>query len=132
WFYKNWRAMQAEGEKLNATARAIFYPLTAYFLFRHIGKRGEALGVAAGLPAGVLAVALFLLSLTSRMPDPWWLITFLSALPLLPVQAAINEINLRVAPDADRNTRYGGWNIFGLVVGGLLLVFVVFASFAPR
>ena len=133
WFYQNWKAMQAAGENLNAPVRAIFYPFTAYYLFRHVRDRGEALGIAAGsFPAGVLAFALLVLSGAGRLPEPWWLITFLGVLTLLPVQTLINEINARVAPEADRNERFTGWNIFGLIAGGLFFAFVVVASFLPE
>ncbi len=131
WFYKNWKAMQSSGESLNAPVRALFYPLTAYWLFRHIGERGVALGMAAGFSAGLLAVAVFLLSMLWRLPDPWWLAGFASVAALLPVQTAVNEINYRMAPDADPNTRFRGWNIFGLIVGGILFGLVVLGAFAP-
>jgi hypothetical protein len=133
WFYKNWKAMQATGEKLNAPVRAVFYPVTAYWFFRHLRSRAEAAGVGAGFHAGGLAVALFVISaVTWQLPDPWWLTGYASFLVLLPVRGAIERINRKVAPDADRNARFSGWNIFGLVLGALMLTLIILGMVLPQ
>lgn len=133
WFYKNWKCMQRnDNEKLLAPVRAFFYPLMSYFLFRRIRDHAASAQVDAGLAAGPLAFAVFVLAGLQRLPDPWWLLTLLSFLPLLPVQAAVNRINLKLAPGIDPNTRYSGWNIALLAVGGLLLVAAVYGTFFPE
>jgi hypothetical protein len=133
WFYKNWKAMQAEGIKLNAPVRAVFYPLTSYWLFRHIGARAAAAGVAGTYHAGGLAAALFIVSsVTWRLPDPWWLLGYAGFLLLLPVQASVDQINLKVAPDADRNARFSGWNIVSMIVGCLVLALAIVGMFVPQ
>jgi hypothetical protein len=122
WFYKNWQAMQASGAKLNAPVRALFYPITAFWLFRHIRERALGAGVS-GFPAGWLAAALFMLYMgTIWLPDPWWLLSYLNVLLFFPVLAAVDGVNRKRAPDADPNARLSGWNIFGIVVGGSILV----------
>jgi hypothetical protein len=57
--------------------------------------------VEGGLQAGLLALALFILSLLWRLPDPWWLVGLAAFVPMLPVQSAVNEINARLAPQAE-------------------------------
>jgi hypothetical protein len=47
------------------------------------------------------------------------------------VQAAVDQINLKLAPGADPNARFSGLNIFGMVIGGLLLVLGIVGSFLP-
>jgi hypothetical protein len=133
WFYKNWKAMQQSGEKLNAPIRAVFYPVTAYWLLRHIRERAEALGVEASFSAGGLATALFFLSaVTWRLPDPWWLIGYAAFVVLLPARAAIERINEKVAPGAERNARFSGWNILGLVFGALMLALIIAGMVLPE
>jgi Domain of unknown function (DUF4234) len=123
WFYKNWKAMQASGARLNAPIRAVFYPLTAYWLFRHVRERAIAAQIAPHHQAGPLAAVLFAVyALTFWLPDPWWLLGYLTILAVLPVQATVDQINRELTPEADPNVRFSGWNIFGIVVGVLILV----------
>lgn len=133
WFYKNWKCVQRTlGEDVNAPIRAPFYPLLSYALFRRIREHARQNGVEPGFPAGFLAVTVFLFAVLVRLPDPWWLLTYLGFLPLLTVQKAVNALNRELAPEADANTRFTGWNIFGLVVGGILFAMAVLGSFVPE
>jgi hypothetical protein len=47
-------------------------------------------------------------------------VTLPGFLPLLPVQTA---------PEADPNARLSGWNIAGVILGGLLVALAVFGTF---
>ena len=66
-----------------------------------------------------------------RLPDPYWLVSYLSFVPLLPVQSAVNRLNSVAAPDAPRNDSYSGANVVMIVVGGLLLALAIFGTFLP-
>src|SRR5262245_21832197 len=132
WFYKNWKCVERNnGEKVNAPIRSVFYPLVSYSLFRRIREHARRAG-SVEFPAGWLAVALFLMALLWRLPDPWWLVGFLGFLPLYPVQQAVNEINRKLAPQADTNARFTGWNVFGLVAGGIVFVLAAIGAFVPQ
>ena len=129
WFYKNWQCVQRNGENVIAPIRAIFYPIVSYGLYRRIRDKAKGLGVGDELAAGALAVLTFIGSMLWRLPDPWWLIGLLAFLPILPVQVKVNDINRAVAPNADPNGKFSGWNIFGIVVGGLLLIMAIVGTF---
>ena len=129
WFYRNWKHLQKlTGDRVSASIRAVFYSLTAYFLFKGMRKQAAAMDVVFPA-AGPLAIALLVLTSLWRVPDPYWLMIFLGFVPLLPVQAAVNEMNRKAAPEADPNSRLGGWNIAAVVVGGLLFVMAVIGAF---
>jgi hypothetical protein len=122
WSYKNWKSAQRlANSNANAPIRAFFYGLTSYWLFKHIGEHAKSVDPGVSLPAGPLALAVLALVLAANLPDPYWLVTLLGFLPLLPVQGAVNRVNLQLAPDADPNARFSGWNIAGVVLGGLLV-----------
>jgi hypothetical protein len=130
WCYWQWKAAsRISGEKLLAPVRALFAGVTSYFLFKRINAQGERHGVS--IAAGPLAFAFFIMTALWRLPDPYWLICEFSFLPLLPVQAAINRINAETAPDLDPNTRFSGWNIFGIVVGLVFFALVIVGMFIP-
>ena len=130
WFYKNWQCLQRLGKKLNAPIRAVFYPLTAYWLFKPIEEQARKAGLS--LAGGGLAAVVFLFGALWRLPEPWWLVSLLGFLPLLPVQRVVNDLNRQVAPEAERNTRFTGANIAALIIGGLLLAMVILGSFLPE
>ncbi|HEV3008209.1 MAG TPA: hypothetical protein VGX52_04165 [Burkholderiales bacterium] len=133
WFYKNWKCVQRNtGDDVSAPLRAVFYPLISYPLFKRIRSHARSSGVESDFPAGVLAIAVFLVALLWRLPDPWWLVSFFGFLPLLPVQRAVNAVNRKLAPAADANTRFRGWNIFGLIAGGIVLALTVTGAFVPE
>jgi len=103
----------------------------AYALFRRIRDKAADAHVK-GLPAGPLAVAVFVLAALYRLPDPWWLVTFLGFLPLMRVQQTVNALNEKLAPDAHPNRRFTGWNVFGLVAGGALFALSLVGVFLPE
>jgi hypothetical protein len=130
WSYRNWKqASRLSGEKLNAPIRAVFYPLTSYFLFRRIDDYGAKRRTRLPMGAGTLAFFLFVLNALWRLPDPYWLVSFASFLPLLAVQATVNEINREVAPGSDPNTRFRAWNIVAAVLGGAWVALVLIGLF---
>ena len=130
WFYKNWKnAQRLAGSSANAPIRAFFYGLTSYWLFKHIREHAQRVDPAIALPAGQLALGVLAFTLIANLPDPWWLFTLAGFLPLLPVQEAVNRVNQQLAPDADPNARFGGWNIFWLVLGSLILGLAVLGLF---
>ena len=132
WFYKNWKCMQENfGHKLNAPIRA-FFPLISYPLFRQIRDHAASAQLESKLSAGPLALTVFLIAVLYRLPDPWWLVSLLGFLPLLPVQSAVNEINAKFAPDADHNGRFSGWNIVGMIAGGIVLALAIIGMFVPE
>lgn len=133
WFYKNWKCVQRlNGRKISAPLRAFFYTLTSYSLFCHIRDQARAVGIETSLQAGLLAVGVFVFGVLWRLPDPLWLVSYFSFLPLLPVQSVVNQINRKSTPDADPNRRLQGWNIATLIIGGLLLVLTILGTFVGK
>lgn len=128
WFYQQWkREVARTGEDLWVVPRAIFAPIFAYSLFRRVHQLA-AEGQGAGFSPGFLATAYIMINLAWRLPDPYWVAAFFAFLPLLPVQAAANRINQRVAPAAPRNELFTLANVAGIVVGSFLVLGVIAQS----
>lgn len=134
WFYRNWLLIK-ERESLDIKPfwRAFF----AYFYCVQCFTRIRSYAVRLELPisfssAGLLATGWMVITLTWKLPDPYWLLTFLSFIPMLPVQALANCINQREAPTHFQNSRFTGWNIAMVIVGGLLVILAVIGTFLPE
>ena len=127
WMYRHWRLIQGRDRSdIMPFWRAFFGIFFVYSLFKRMRSDGEAQGVSDSFPAGALATAYILVSLTWRMPEPWWLIGFANIVVCAVAQAYANRVNMAAAPNHERNARFSGLNWLGIVVGGtfLLLMFI--------
>ncbi len=77
------------------------------------------------MAAGPLATGYIALSLVGRLPDPYFLIGFLSPLLLVPVQRHVNRINTLTAPGHDRNARFRVWNWLSVAAGAIVIVLII-------
>jgi hypothetical protein len=131
WFYKHWRYVHSR-EQVLVIVRTIFYPVTAYSLMRRVQEMAPQAGTPGIRQPGMLAFLVFFFALLGNAPDPYWLASLLSILPLLPVQAAVNELNRKVAPDADPNERFSGGNIAWIAIGALLWALILVGMFVEE
>jgi hypothetical protein len=133
WFYRNWKTIKQRGrDDIMPFWRALFSPLWAYSCFREIKEAIESRRNVASVSPGAMAVAYFLLNLSSRLPGSWALLAFFIFVPLLPFNSLArnyNHINGQRSPDYDR---YGALNWLAIVVGGLFLLLVAYGATLPE
>ena len=132
WFYKNWKYIKIRTRaKIRPFWRTVFSIFYCYPLFKHIQESGNSHGSRSDINPGGLAAGYIVLTMLHRLPDPFWLVSLLAFVPLIPVQGAINSINATVAPKADRNGKFSVANIVAMLLGSLLLVFVTLDMMFP-
>jgi len=123
WFYRQWEAVRrGHALRLNAPLRAVCFPLTSYALFQQIAHESRRLQIPCAIQPLPLALGVLVIASLLRMPDPYWMLSLLGFLPLIPIQSAINEIHERLSPNAPRNTGYSTLNLITIVPGMLILV----------
>ena len=133
WFYKNWVLIkQRTNQHMMPFWRAAFAPLWAYSCFKHIATAAKDRNTSAPPAIGMLAVVYFVLQAVWRLPDPYWLISFFSFVPLMPANSAARLVNRTLAGDTYDNAKFSGWNWLGLVVGGLFLVLALIGTWYPE
>ena len=129
WFYKNWRLIREREGHLSPFWRTVFAYFFCYEMFKHIRDYPTPTRANATLPAGPLTAGWILVSLLWRLPDPYWFVSFLAFLFLIPVQMAANKVNSSVVPTHDPNSRFTAANWAAVVVGGLLLLLDIVGEF---
>jgi hypothetical protein len=129
WFYMNWGYVNRREQQIRPFLRAIFWPLFCYPLFRRIHLAAESQGTQRSFAPIPLAAGWVILRLLGGLPDPGWPIGLFSVLCLVPVQATVNEINLATNPQHNRNSRFTGWNIAALAIGGGVLILALIGTF---
>lgn len=133
WFYKNWCLVKdREKTRIIPALRAVFAYFFCYVLFARMRATAREHGIPVILPAGPVALGWIGISLLIRLPEPYFLVSILSVVLLVPVQVAVNRINSRTAPYHDRNSRFTGVNIATVILGGLFLVASVMAYLLPE
>ena len=128
WLYQNWKRIEnSSGESFSPFWRTFFAPYWVFSLFRRIRGIAASQGVPINWRADVLATFYVALSLMWRLPDPWGWISFVSFVPLIPVQQAAQRVNERYVGSTTetRNEGYSTANVALIVIGGLLLVLAV-------
>lgn len=133
WFYKNWHFIKARRQlDISPFARAVFAVFFCHSCFVHMRDDAKTAGVDVQWSPTVLTIAWVLLTLTSVLPDPFWLISLLAFVVLIPVQAQINRVNTVVAPEHDTNSSFSGANWAAIVVGGFVVIAAIVGSFLPE
>jgi hypothetical protein len=126
WFFKNWKFVRRrDASNIRPFWRAVFSPLWCYALCMDVAGGGGGF-----TPRSALAVALsyFVLSVLWRLPDPYWLLSFLSFVPLLCVVRQIDRLNRLRGAKSVYYRKFGVRHIALCVVGGAVLGFATLSS----
>jgi hypothetical protein len=124
WFYKQWDRVRDAGENLAPAPRALFAIVFCYPLFRRIVESGHAVGVKTGAPAWLLTIGFIAPSLTTRMPEPAFLLGLLAVVPLVAAQRIATAVALAQGSTEDRNTRLTPAN--WAAIGAAFFIFELF------
>jgi hypothetical protein len=128
WFYQQWKCIRRR-EDISPFWRTFFSGVTSFGLFKRIANDANASDVRVSFNPVVAGALVMVLSASSRLPQPWWLVSVLSFAPVLPVQATLNRLNAQLAPDADRNERWTASNYVVLVLGTLFLGLAILGTY---
>lgn len=122
WFYRNWKTIKhVQGSEAWPFWRAVFSPLWSYSCFNAMAEIAEGRRRSLAFSPGLLAFAYFLLNVTSRAPDPWWLFCFFIFVPLLPVNSLARQYNQAEGIGDRAADEYSVLNWLAIVIiGGLV------------
>lgn len=130
WFYRNWQCVK---HRLDLDIwpfwRAFFAPLWLFSLTAHVRDHGRQVGLSTSLSPIAVGGAYLAISILWRLPDPYWLVSMLSFLPLLLVQDAADRVAVAVDGKDPQLQRLNVWNWTALVVGGGLLILSLIGTF---
>ena len=133
WFYKNWVLIKERtDQKIMPFWRAFFAPLWAYSCFNHIKSSANENDVPESLIIGLLAIVYFILQALWRIPDPYWVILFLSFLLIIPANSVASSVNEKLVSDFTNNRKFSAWNWLAVVLGGSLFLMSLLGTFMPE
>lgn len=136
WFYRSWRQIK---EHTKATFSpgwrtvGLFIPIyniwRIYTLFDDVKSLRIKAGFTENPSPGWLTLGYIILAGLSRLPGPWWLLTFLSILPLLSIQKALNEYWDKEQTGRKEKTKFSTKEIVILIIGGIFLALSLWGAF---
>lgn len=128
WTYKAWRFYkQKEDSDIMPAMRTIFSIFYLYSLFERIIESTAEKGNKAKFSPIVLFLGFLAVNLLAYLPDPYWLISLLGFIFLIPPFLALNFVKLNskefvVFDQAKFNGRQIALIIIGLILWGLVLL----------
>lgn len=134
WMYKSWKFFK-EKESLDIlpAARAIFAIIFLFPLLEKIKGFAKTTGYNSGYSSGLLTFAFIFLNIAaSQLPEPFWLISYLSFVFLI---APVNAFNFAIENSGQYNAWRGGFNnrqIGILVVGVIVWVLALIGLFSAE
>lgn len=127
WFYKNFNACKKRYDDDSIPVlRTLFSPIFSYSLFTSINSERENADVDKKLYPGFLALIYFVLNASGRvLPDPFFLISLLTFLPLLAANRAINELNAKINQAYRPDSQFSWINWIFLILGLIFTTLVI-------
>jgi thioredoxin len=123
WFYKNWKSVKKNiKRKISPFWRSVFAVLFFHGFLKIVREYANDKKVECKYNVDLLALIYMLLSISWRVPDPFWIIACFSFIPLLSAQKTINNLKEKISPNTDSNSRFSTGNII-LVVLGVIIIF---------
>lgn len=131
WMYKQWKLVEKEQNlSIYPFWRTIFGSLWTGSLAKQIGILVKTKNIDINYNYWMIGISFFLLSITWRLQDPYWLLSFLSFIPLLPLVSTTNRYYEIVDKDLP-SKRLKWWQIVLIILGVILMSSVVWDSFFP-
>lgn len=132
WAYRNWWWVKKTRDKeVIPVLRAIFSPIFMFSLLRHLEAEAADEEIDIIWSPLLIALLFFALTMSWRLPDPYWLVSLLTFASLLAPQATANAIHTKVSGQPP-NANYSAFAIGVVIVGGIMLVLVLVGTFLPE
>ncbi len=131
WFYRNWKYVRERDlSNISPFWRSVFSVIWYPSLCADLRRTLPDSAVASSGVLNCMALLYFALSISWRAPDPYWLVTCLTFIPLLPAARAIAAVNRPTSPDFRENSRWRFRHIVLAVVSTPILAFGIASSLA--
>jgi len=138
WFYRNWSQLKYHKDlKINPVLRTLglFVPILnvvlIYKQFKQINDFADEAGIDKTYPPIATLGGLLGFAALGKLPDPFWLLSFLSVLPLALVQTTINSYWHIEEPCLRIRKHPSIGQIVILIIGAIFWAFALVGLFLP-
>lgn len=131
WFYKSWIFIQQRDNdtKFIALVLAIFSPITFYPFIKDVNSQLASEKEKPVYFLGILAFFFFIINLSWRLPDPYWVLSVFSFLFVIPVLREINNLNKQFPQIINKNSKFYIKEYLIIIIGSALGILVCLSTF---
>jgi hypothetical protein len=120
WMHQNWMVLRDRfGARVSPFWRAFLAPIFSYTLFARVARVGEAHGLSLAIAPAWLAAGYLLGAFLAQVTIG--ILAVATAVPLLPANELLAQLNQTLAPDAPPRVGWSVLNVIWLVLFALLL-----------
>lgn len=132
WTYKAWKHFELkENLDINSIGRTIFLIFFQYELYQKIKRYSQEVNYQIDFQSGYLVFGLIVSNLLGKLPEPFWLISIVSFIFLIPPFKAFNFYKLNSSDiKAEIQERFNSKQIALIIVGSIFwaLIFLGLTS----
>ena len=131
WMYDQWTLLK-ERQQLNISPfwRSFFATLWAGSLASEVKKFLKKENINVSYSPSVIGVTFFILSLLYKLPDPYWLVAFLSFIPILPILEIMNQYYEETEKGLPERS-FVWWQIILVGAGLILFILSIYGTLYP-
>ena len=131
WFYRNWKLLKEVGSlKISPFWRAFFAPFYAGSIAGQLQKFLKEKNSPCDYSPTIIGISYFIIMILWRLPDPFWLVSFLSFVPMLPLVNSMNTYWQKEEQGLPVE-KFTWWQMILVVLGALLVIFAAIGAFMP-
>lgn len=126
WMYKEWKFFkQKDGLDIWPAMRALFSILFIFSLIHSINNYALEKNNSKYI-SNTYGIVFIILTLTGRLPEPYFLISIFLCLPLIPILALINQIKTEDEQiNVLENKRFNGKQIVLIILGTIFWILLI-------
>lgn len=119
WLYRTWKIVQKQIDyDISPFWRTFFCDITVFSLFIILNSYVKKHNNKEKFAPIILAFVFIILGVLLKLPDPFWLVSYLQVIILMFLQNKINKINQEFYPNAIQN-KWSRKNIIVLIIGSI-------------
>ncbi len=129
WLYKSWKFFkEREDLDIMPAARAIFGIFYMFQLMEKIQENAKSVGYTSSFSSGLILAGIIASNVISRLPDPFWMISFATCFLFIPPYKAFNYFKEN-ADDINATEQSGfNWKQIILLVLGVIMWLLILAG----
>ena len=133
WIYKSWRFFRDKDNlDILPVARTLFSIFYVYALFEKIQSYSKSVGNTKAFSSIGSFIAILAMNLTGYLPDPFWLVSFLTFYFFIPAFESLNfAIRYSSAFTVVESESFNTRQIILMLVGGAFLLLVLIGLLVP-
>lgn len=132
WFYKTWKFLKEKNNlDISPFWRTVFSGLYAGSNAKHVLNLAKGINYQKEYSPTLIGISYIILNVLWRLPDPYWLLSIFSFLPMIPIVKAMNFYWQNKNPNLPLK-KFPMWQVILIILGIIFLILMLIGIFIPE